>query len=601
MKIIKSVLFLFCLLANHFSFAQSSSLPSDLKWETNNTAPIWAEPKALKGGVFTEFMLTFPPTLRTIGPDSNSSFRSYINANQLGLVGMHPNTLEIIPQLATSWAYGKDGKTVFYKLDPAARWSDGQAVTADDFLFTLEFMRSPHINAPWYNNYYTEQVIDIAKYDTHTISITGAVAHPKEDLHYYYGIGPTPKHFYKKIDENWIKDNNWSIVPNTGPYQITKIKKGKQVEFTRKQDWWAKDYKYNQGRFNVDKVIIKVIRDVNIAYSHFEKGNLDTFGLVQPEFWHNKAKGMLYDKGFVEKFFFYNDTPRSSSGFFLNQDNEILKDKNVRLALSHALNFDKVINTVLRGDYERLQTFHTGYGEYSNESINAREFNLDKANQLLNDSPWSVRGGDGIRTNNGKRLSLDLSYGRKEHSERWSILKQDALKAGIEINLVLQDSSSHYKTIMQKQHQIASLGWSTGFRPAYWQHFHSENAHKPQTNNVTNMDNPDLDNKIMQYRSETNKDLRIKLAKEIEQMIHDSAAFIPDFKVPYTRGAHWRWIKFPKIPGTKTSDTLYSPFSDGGIFWIDNQVKIETKTARKSKTQYPAVNKTFEQFRVATP
>ena len=154
---------------------------------------------------------------------------------------------------------------------------------------------------------------------------------------------------------------------------------------------------------------------------------------------------------------------------------------------------------------------------------------------------------------------------------------------------------------MQKQHQIASLGWSTGFRPAYWQHFHSENAHKPQTNNVTNMDNPDLDKKIMQYRSETNKDLRIKLAKEIEQMIHDSAAFIPDFKVPYTRGAHWRWIKFPKLPGTKTSDTLYSPFSDGGIFWIDNQVKIETKTARKSKTQYPAVNKTFEQFRVATP
>ncbi len=598
MNIIKSA-FIFCsLIASFTTFAQNSALPDSLKWETNNQSPIWADPNALKGGVFTDFMLAFPPTLRTVGPDSNSSFRGFINANQLGLVGIQPNTQEIIPQLAEKWAYGNDGKTVYYKLDTAAKWSDGVPVTADDFLFTLEFMRSPHINAPWYNNYYTEQIIDVTKYDDHTISVTGAVSRPKDELHYYYGLNPTPKHFYKTITESWVKDYNWEIVPNTGPYQISKVKNGKQVEFTRKQNWWAKERKYNVGRFNVDKVVVKVIRDINIAYSHFEKGNLDTFTLIQPEFWHNKATGMLYEKGFIEKFFFYNDMPRSSSGFFLNQDNELLKDKTVRLALAYALNFQKVIDTVLRGDYERLQAFLTGYGEYSNENINARTFDLNKANELLDSSEWKQRGGDGIRVSNGKRLSLELSYGRKEHSERWAILKQDALKAGIEINLNLQDISSHYKTVMQKQFQIASLGWSTGYRPAFWQHFHSENAHKPQTNNITNMDNPELDKKIMQYRGETNKDIRVKLAKEIEQMVHDSAAFIPDFMVPYTRGAHWRWIKFPEIPATKTSDSLYSAFSDGGLFWIDNTVKIETKTARKSKALYPVVNKVFNQYRV---
>ncbi len=597
MKFIHTFLVVVCLLASSLTYADKAQLPANLKWETNNQEPIWAEPNAKKGGVFTDFMLAFPPTLRTVGPDSNSSFRSYINANQLGLVDFHPNTLKVIPQIAQEWAYDKDGKTVYYKLDPKARWSDGQPVTADDFLFTLEFMRSPHINAPWYNNYYSEQIVDVSKYDEHTISVTGAVARPKEELHYYYGLTPTPKHFFKTLNENWVKDYNWTVVPNTGPYQISKIKKGKQVEFIRKQDWWSKDRRYNVGRFNVDKVIIKVIRDVNIAYSHFEKGNLDTFTLVQPEFWHNKATGPLYEKGFIEKFLFFNDMPRSSSGLFLNQDNEILKDKQVRLALAHAMNFEKVINTVLRGDYERLQAFHTGYGEYSNPSIKAREFNLDKANEILNNSPWSQRGGDGIRVHDGKRLSLNLNYGRKEHSERWAIIKQDALKAGIEINLALQDSSSHYKTIMQKQHQIASLGWSTGFRPAFWQHFHSENAHKPQTNNVTNMDNPEIDKLIMQYRSETDKNVRMKLAQELEQMIHDSAAFIPDFKVPYTRGAHWRWIKFPKVPGTKTSGTLYSPFADGGVFWIDNEIKIETKTARKSKASYPTVNRTFKQYK----
>lgn len=581
-------------LIGHNSFAKT--LPANLAWETNNEAPIWASPAAEKGGEFTDYILTFPPTLRNVGPDSNSSFRSYINANQLGLTEFHPNTLEVIPQLATQWAYGTDGKTVFYKIDPSAKWSDGKNVTADDFLFTLEFMRSKHINAPWYNNYYTEQIVSVEKYDSHTISVTGAVARPKEELHYYYGLTPTPKHFYKTINEDWVKKYNWEVVPNTGPYQISDIKKGKQVTFTRKKQWWAKDKRYNQGRFNVDKVTLKVIRDPNIAYKHFEKGEIDSYTLVQPEFWH-KAKGRLYKNGLVEKFVFYNDMPRSSSGLFLNMDSPLLTDQKVREALAYSMNFDRVIKTILRGDYERLQAFHTGYGEYSNENIQARKYNPKKAANLLIEAGWNQKDGSGVRIKDGQRLSLDLVYGRKEHSDRWAILKQDALKAGIEINLKLQDSSSHYKTIMQKQHQIAALGWSTGFRPAFWQHFHSENAHKPQTNNITNTDNKEIDALITEYRSETDKAKRISLSKQLALKIHEQAAFIPGFKVPYTRGAHWRWIKFPEVPGTKTSANLYSPFGSGGLFWIDSETKVETKASRRSASKYPAVNRVYEQFR----
>ena len=150
---------------------------------------------------------------------------------------------------------------------------------------------------------------------------------------------------------------------------------------------------------------------------------------------------------------------------------------------------------------------------------------------------------------------------------------------------------------MQKQHQIAALGWSTGFRPAFWQHFHSDNANKPQTNNITSMNNPEMDKLIMAYRSETAKSERIRLATQLAIEIHNSAVFIPGFKVPYTRGAHWRWLIFPEIPGTKTSASLYSPFGDGGIFWIDPKVKVETKAARKSSTKYEEINKVFDQYR----
>ena len=579
------------------SLIHAATLPDNLKWQTNLDAPTWADPAASKGGTFNDFMLVFPPTLRNVGPDSNSSFRSYINANNMGLTSFHPNTLEIIPEMATEWAYGDDGKTVYYKIDPAARWSDGEPVTADDFLYTLEFMRSKHINAPWYNNHYKEQFTDVTKYDDHTISITGATARPKDELHYYYGLGPTPKHFYGELDKDWVKDHNWKVVPNTGPYQISKVKKGKYIDFKRKEDWWAKDKRYNVGRFNVDKVRIKVIRDANIAYKHFEKGELDSFGLVQPDFWHNKAKGKIYDKGLVQKAVFYNDMPRSSSGFFLNTAHPLLKDKSIRTALAHALNFDRVIATVLRNDFERLEAFHTGYGEYTNKNIKAREYDLKKAGDILDKAGWAARGGDGIRTKDGQRLSLELVYGRKEHNDRWSVLKQDAIKAGIELKLKLQDPSAHYKTIMQKQHQIAALGWSTGFRPAFWQHFHSENANKPQTNNITNTAVPEIDELIMSYRNETSMEKRISLAQSLAQHIHDNAAFIPSFKVTYTRGAHWRWLKFPEVPGTKTTGSLYSPFGNGGLFWIDNKTKVDTMRARKSKAKFPVVLKTYDKYR----
>src|SRR5690606_4165919 len=106
------------------------------------------------------------------------------------LVSVHPNTLNYIPVLATHWAFDPDGKTVYYRLDPNAHWSDGEPIVADDYLFTVDFMRSPHIVAPWYDNYYTNIVVDVRKHDDYTISIVGATPKAKEELLLEYAITP---------------------------------------------------------------------------------------------------------------------------------------------------------------------------------------------------------------------------------------------------------------------------------------------------------------------------------------------------------------------------------------------------------------------------
>ncbi len=579
-------------------------LPDDLVWLTNDQDPEFASPDAIRGGTFRASMGAFPLTLRRVGPDSNGGFAGFLRYNQLSLVAWHPITRRPIPSLASHWAFDRDGKTVYYRIDDDARWSDGVPVTAADFEFTLRFMRSKFIVAPFYNDFYTTQIVDIRAYGERIVGVEGAFPKPPEELMYEYGPGVVPKHFHV-LDENWVSVYNWKIEPNTGPYRISEVRKGKYIEFERDPNWWANDRKYYRHRFNPDKIRVKVVRDPNVAFQHFLRGDIDTFGLVLPAFWHEKATGPMFDNGYIGRYWFYNDLPQPASGMFLNEDDPILKDRNVRLALAYAMNFDRVIRTVLRGDYARMQTFNEGFGAYDNRSIHARPFDLNKAREHLEAAGWKTRGPDGILVKDGQRLSLRVTYGSPFHTDRLVILREEAKKAGIDLVLSLLDPASAFKQMQEKKHQIAWMTWaSQGLSPEYWQFFHSSNAHIPQTNNLMNHDDPAMDALIDAYRASTSKPERVELAHRLEQMIYDSGAVIPSFEVPYTREAAWAWVKLPKWLGTPTSDALFDPlemsagvYSAGGLFWIDVEEKRHVRAAMADGVALPPILEIDETFR----
>ncbi len=573
-----------------------AKLPDNIEWITDNEAPVFSSPSAEKGGTFHQAILSFPMTFRTVGPDSNGSFRNAILDNQLNLVNTHPDTDGIIPELATHWAFGDDGKTMYFRLNRDARWSDGEPVTATDFQYTLEFMRSRHIIAPWYNDYYTREIDEVVVYDKHTLAVKSTKAQP--DLHLKLNLAPVPEHYYKKLDEDFVHKYNWKIVPNTGAYMIDDFKKGKFVRFIRKKDWWAKDLRYFKNRFNADYVQYNVVRDYNMLWEYFKKGRIDVFSLTIPEYWHEKSHTEVFRKGYVKKIWFFNNTRRSASGMWLNQDKEIFSDKSVRYAFAHAMNIQRVIDKVLRGDYFRLAHGYVGYGEYSNNSISPREYSIDKVSSLMTGAGWQ-RGDDGIWQKNGQRFSVQVTYGFDQHTPRLVVLKEEARKAGVEVRLQKLDSSAAFKKFLEKKHDVAWMGWSTGFRPAFWQHWHSDNAHKPQTNNITNTDNPELDSLIDRYRESLKEEERIRLAKRIQAEIHEQGAFVPTFMVPYVREGYWRWIRLPDFHGTKKSETLFDPFNTmtGGLFWIDTEAREQVLEAKDSGKVFDPVTIKDEHYK----
>ncbi len=290
---------------------------------------------------------------------------------------------------------------------------------------------------------------------------------------------------------------------------------------------------------------------------------------------------------------------------FLNEDDPILKDRNVRLGLAHALNFDRVIRTVLRNDYVRMQTFNEGYGDYDNLSIRAREFDLAKAREYLEAAGWRERGPDGILVKEGQRLSLRVTYGSPFSTDRLVVLREEARKAGIDLELQLLDSAGSFKLMQEKKHQIAYMAWANqGASPEYWQFFHSANAHITQTNNLMNHDDPKMDALIDAYRASSIKARRVELAHELELMIYESGSVIPSFEVPYTREAAWRWMKLPASLGVRTTDLLFDPlemsagmYSSGGLFWIDVEEKRRVRAAMAAGEKFPPVLMIDETYR----
>ncbi len=560
------------------SNAVHEPLPDGIVWLTNDSDPVFASPIAQRGGTLHLALESFPLTFRVVGPDSNTSFRSAILGNQMGLTGIHPNTLNIVPELATHWAYGSDKKTMYFKLNPHARWSDGVPVTADDFAYTLEFMRSPYIVAPWYNDYYVNEIERVAVYDDHTLAVVSTKAQP--DLHLKISISPTPRHFFDPLEEDFIRKTNWSVVPNTGAYQIERFKKGRYVRFARKKNWWGDDLHYFKHRFNVDSVLFKVIRDPNLQWEYFKKGRLDVYSATIPQYWHIKTRTPVVEKGYVQKMWFFNDTPQSAMGLWMNLDREIFKDINLRYAFAHAMNVEKVITEVLRNDYFRLESAYVGYGAYTNSNIKARRYDIGKVGAYMTESGWQ-RGPDGIWAKNGRRYSVEVVYYRDDHTQRLVVLKEEAKKAGIELQLLKLDPSTAFKKILEKRHDVAWLGWSTGLRPHFWEFWHSANAHKGQTNNVTNTDDPEMDRLIDAYRNSLEEAERIDLAKRIQVRVDEVCAFVPTFMVPYFREVYWRWWRLPDPPATRTSDSLFDAFGggSGGLFWFDPVRYEQTRQA----------------------
>ena len=337
-------------IGDYFQFKEKGDLPDDLEWKNGSEQPEIGDPESKKGGAFRYFISSFPPTIRPFGPNSNNSFRGELYDNvEVALVELHPGTGEIMPGVAKEWALSRDRKTVFFRLDPDAKYNDGVPVKAVDFMWWVYLRASDNVVTPWFKQYIREQWSQFTLYGDDLIAIS--LPEPKPKLAYFASLPPSAPHFYKEYGPDYKERYQWRVPPTTAAYTVKPedLVKGVSITLSRVDDWWAADKKFYRYRFNADRIRYTVVRDRSKAWELFRAGEIDYFPITLPEYWYQKSEMPPVFDGYVERYTWYNQFPRIPWSLYLNCAQAPLDDHDVRLGISHATNWQKVIDVIFRG------------------------------------------------------------------------------------------------------------------------------------------------------------------------------------------------------------------------------------------------------------
>ena len=605
--------------SSFYIFKTAADLAYDtrgLTWEDGSSLPEFADSAAKRGGTLKLWIPDFPGTLRSVGPDDNNSFRQYLlDYVAPAFVEPHPNLPgRVYPELASSWALDRAHKTVFFRLDPDARWSDGVPLTTEDVVFSWYYYRSPCLEEPWYNDFYTKTYSALTVYDAHTFSLT--MRELKPDIVLRAGnVQPFPKHFFKDFGPGWPQRYNWRICPTLGAYTIRDedIKRPSSVTLSHVKDWWAEKKRFARYRFNPDRIRLNVIRDPDKAFEAFVRGDLDVFGLSTPQ-WYDKLPSdhPSVASGLTVKTTFYNRIPRPDVGLWINEARPPLDNRDIRLGIQYACNMSLVCQQYFRGDAQIQKTASDGYGWDPNPAVRPRPFDPAKAREHFAKAGFARQGPDGVLTNaQGQRLAFTITLINRTYQDVLVILKQEALKAGLEFNIEIFDETTGWQKIQEKKHDIALAGFSRSVEmfPRYWDCYSGVNAYdapylsdgspnparkvKPNTNNLNSIADFALDQLITQYdQAETMEPIK-ELAAKIEQILYDDASWVNGWTRPYYRLGYRPWIKWPSDFNPMQS----LDFEQFWLMWIDPDIQKEALAAKAEGRALPRQVLTYDRYK----
>ena len=582
------------------------SLPPDIEWTTNWDDPPIGSAEALRGGTLNVGLGQYPLTFRLMGPNSNDAFAGWnrLFTMNFGLIARHPVTDNFIPWMATHWSVQDDQRTIYVRLDPDARWSDGTPITADDYVFTLEMMRSEYIIDPFYNSYAERFYESIDKIDDHTLRIVGT-RESWRPLSDYAGIWPSPSHAIE-LDEDWVTRTTNEPQVAIGPYVVSDRARGESVTFERVDDWWGDGKHYFQGLWNFDRIHLRVL-PLERQLDWMRRGELDLITENSARRWNEDYNFPAVRNGWIRRARVFTETPSGIYGLHMNLEAPVFRDRNVRLAMQHLFNFDRLNRNLMFNEYFQQVSFPEGT-EYANPDLEPYPFNPSVARAHLEQAGfrrpdeirsrsfvrriWSVLRGlvftrsdtDDILVNEaGDRLSFSVIYGSPGLARHLTVMQQEYRRAGVDMRLRLLEPGTAFERGLERKYEMTVTARTAGLYPAPRQYLHTEFRDATNNNNIWGFGTAEVDSLIVVYEESLDFEERLAAIHRIDEIVQDEAFYIPFWMAPFIWVVHWDYIRFPEFYLPLRTEQI----TDWMVYWFDPDRKAAVDAAMAEGRAFP--------------
>ncbi len=478
-----------------------------------------------------------------------------------------PVSLNLTPLLITripeteKVVEGKHAGGVVFRLEfrPEAEWSDGMPVTGKDYLFTIKSVYNPNFSSgSWRGSFdfISEIVIDpgdpkkVSVYidSTYMLALDATTNFNVYPAHLYDPESIMAKFTLDELREpnkTWTAEQDTLLkkfasayespvyfretVTGSGAYELDEWKTGEYIRLKRKQNWWGDKIKNAPLLLQAypSEITYRIILDAAAAEAELKSGAIDLMAEVPV----SSFKTMSSDPLWKDRLQFATPAILQVNFIELNNRNSILADPKIRQALAYSLDYDGVLNNVMQGFAQRtIGPIHPSKSYY-NKELKPLQQDINRSLTLIKEAGWSDTNGNGtpdkIISGKLEELKLKITTTNKEEGLAIAnIVKDNAKKAGFDIELVIIDPSELRQRVSQNNFELLPLR-VTAYPSLYdpFSVWHSS-SDRPGGNNRSGFHLPVLDKVIEDLRTTNDAGERDANYKKFQEILYEQQPVI---------------------------------------------------------------------------
>ena len=473
---------------------------------------------------------------------------------------------------------------VTFHLDPRARFSDGQKVTAEDVLFSWALLRDH--GRPNHRQYYSK-VAKAEAPDPLTVRFDFGGAGDRE-LPLILGLMPIlPKH---AVDPATFEETTMAAPIGSGPYRVTAVKPGASVTLTRNPDYWGRDLPVNRGLWNFDEIRFDFYREANGYFEAFKRGLYDFRVETEPLRWHDGYDFPAAHNGEVIRDTIKTGLPQPSEFLVFNTRRPLFSNIRVRQALTLLFDFEWINHNYFFGLYGRSAGFFGGSelsayrrpaddrerellkpfaaqippdildGSYrlpTSDGSGRDRASLRSALTLLSQAGYDLDGTVLRQRSTKAPFAFEILVTTRDQERIALAYLRDLKRAGIEATVRVVDAVQFEQRRLGYDFDMIQNRWDQSLSPGNEQYFYwgSEAADHQGTRNYMGARDPAIDAMIAAVLEARGHPAFVSAARALDRALISGFYAIPVFSLQEQWIARWNRIERPSA----TALTGYLP------------------------------------------